>query len=233
MALDVSTGLARIAVLPLALLLHGAAPAPSGNLNVDFTQPSSNTRVPWGGQASYAVDVSYAGKSTKFGEIPGKFVVVRSSYAADGSGPIAGVLPEGLVQIAQSNCTGCHDFEASSAGPSFAAIAKRYSGHASATATLAAHIRNGSSGSWGGNMPPHPDMTPAQATAVAQWILTEGGDGAVHYHVGRSGSFRMSAPGKPAAHAAVVLSGYYAGPLKPGDGRKAAGGRSVVVVHGS
>jgi cytochrome c551/c552 len=226
--------IAAASAFSFAVLLH-AAPAAKG-AQVDITSPAEGSHHAWNSQVSYAVDASYDGKSTKFGELPANDAVLRVSYSANvdaASARRASPLPDALVQISQSNCTGCHDFTASSAGPSFAAIGKRYSGKVNAAAILAAHIRNGSSGAWGGGtMPPHPDLSPAQASAIAQWIVANGNDPAVHYSIGKSGSFRMAPVGKPGPHSGLVLSGFYTGPLKAGDSRAAAG-RTTVVVHGS
>jgi len=225
---------AALAAASFAFLLHAETPSPG--LSVDITSPADHSRLPWNAQAPYAVTVAYRGKSTRFGELPAKDVVLRAAFVPDADAPAArqaAALPEALVGISQSNCMGCHDFTASSAGPSFAAIGKRYAGQAAAVATLADHIRNGSSGAWGGGlMPPHPDLAPAQATAIAQWIVSHGNDPAVHYYVGASGSFRMSAPGAPGPRGGVVLSAFYTGPLDPGDTRAAAG-RDTVVVYGA
>ena len=227
-------GIAALAASSFAVLLDAAAPPPHG-LSVDITSPADHSRLAWSAQGSYAVTVSYNGKSSKYGEIPSNAVLLRTTYAADAdaSARRAEPVPQALVEISRSNCMGCHDFTASSAGPSFAAIGKRYGGKAAAVALLAGHIRNGSSGAWGGgSMPPHPDLSAAQATAVAQWIVTHGGDPAVHYYIGRSGSFRMAAPGTPGPRAGLVLSAFYTGPLEPGDDFNAAG-RHTVVVYGA
>jgi len=221
----------KIAGLSLAAL--AAAPAPNG-LTVDITSPAASSHAAWQSQVPYAVTVSYDGKSTKFGEIPSNTVVLRASYAANAeASPHPAPLAEGVAEIGQSNCTGCHDFNASSAGPSFVAISNRYSGKPGAVALLADHIRSGSHGGWGaGRMPPHPDMSAAQATAIARWIVSSGKDSSVQYGIGKTGSVRMAAPGKPAARAGLVLSAFYTGPLKPGDSRTSAAGRNTIVVHG-
>jgi cytochrome c551/c552 len=228
--------IAAIAASSFAILLHAAAPAPNQGLEVNITSPADRSHHPWNSQVAYAVTASYDGKSTKFGELPANDVVLRASYVADAESQTArraSALPEGLVQISQSNCMGCHDFAASSAGPSFAAIGKRYGGKANAASMLAAHIRSGSSGAWGpGKMPPHPDLSAEQATAMAQWITGFSNDPAAHYSVGKSGSFRMVAPAKAGPHAGLALSAFYTGPLKAGD-RRVASGRTVVVVYGS
>lgn len=228
--------IAAIAASSFAFLLHAAPPAPATGLSVDITSPADRSHAAWNAQTPYAAVVSYDGKSTKYGELPANAVVLRATYVADADAPSTrnvAPLSEGIAQISQSNCMGCHDFTASSAGPSFAAIAKHYAGNAAAVATLADHIRNGSSGAWGGGaMPPHPDMSAAQATAIAQWIVAHGNDPAVSYVIGKSGSFRMTAPAKPGPHAGMVVSAFYTGPLKEGDTRIATG-RDTVIVYGS
>jgi cytochrome c551/c552 len=228
--------IAAIAASSFAILLHAAAPAPNQALEVDITSPADRSHQPWNSQVAYAVTATYDGKSTKFGELPSNDVVLRATYVADADSQTArraSALPEGLMQISQSNCMGCHDFAASSAGPSFAAIGKRYGAKANATAMLAAHIRSGSSGAWGaGRMPPHPDLSATQATAMAQWIAGFSNDPAVHYSIGKSGSFRMVAPGKAGPHAGLALSAFYTGPLKAGH-RRVAAGRPIVIVYGS
>ena len=121
----------------------------------------------------------------------------------------------------------------SSYSATWVAHAKRYAGHVGAATMLAGHIRNGSSGTWGGGMmPPHPNLSPVQATAIAQWIVANANDPSVHYSIGKSGSFSMIAHGKPGAHAGMVLSAYYAGPIKAGESR-AGTGRNTVVISGS
>ena len=230
----IGLSIAAISASCFAVLLRAAAPA--SGAQVDITSPVDRSHLAWNAQAPYAVTASYNGKSTKFGELPPNDVVLRAVYLTNidaAAARHAAALPEGLVQISQSNCMGCHDFAASSSGPSFAAIAKRYAGRANAVATLAGHIRTGSSGAWGGGaMPPHPNLSPAQATAIAQWIVAQGADPAVQYSIGKNGSFRMSAPGKPGPHAGMALSAFYTGPIKAGESRAAAG-HSTIVVSGS
>jgi cytochrome c551/c552 len=228
---SIGASIAVLAASSFAILVHAA---PVAGLSVDFTSPADRSSVAWNAQAPYAVTAIYNGKSTKYGELPAKDVVVRATYTPDTAKAGAQApLDEGIVQISQSNCMGCHDFAARSSGPSFAAIGKRYTGHADTVAMLAGHIRSGSSGAWGGGaMPPHPDLSPAQATAIARWIVAHGDDPAVHYSIGKSGSFRMIAPGKPGPRAGLVLSAFYTGPLDPGETRTASG-RHTVVISGS
>jgi len=226
---------AVVLVSSLSAALLRAAPPASGP-QVDITSPTDRSRLAWQSQGSYAVTTAYDGKSTRFDEIPSTDVLLITTFVPNTDAPAArrvAPLPQALVDITQSNCMGCHDFNASSGGPSFAAIGNRYAGQPAAAATLAAHIRNGSRGAWGsGSMPPHPDLGGAQATAIANWIIAHGGDPAVLHYVGKSGSFRMIAPGEPGPRAGLVLNAYYTGPLK-GGGTRTAAGRNVVIVTGS
>src|SRR5271165_4131071 len=72
-----------------------------------------------------------------------------------------------------NDCSSCHAPDRESVGPSFAAIAKRYSGQPNALTKLSARIREGGSGNWGDvAMTPHPDVTAAQAKQMLAWILS-------------------------------------------------------------
>jgi cytochrome c len=76
-----------------------------------------------------------------------------------------------------SDCLSCHALDSQVVGPSWKAIAKRYSGQPpgqqSAAAALAARIRVGGSGKWGDvAMTPHSDLTDAQCRQIVNWILS-------------------------------------------------------------
>jgi cytochrome c len=70
--------------------------------------------------------------------------------------------------IKASDCSSCHAVDHQVVGPAYSDIAKRYAGQADAPAKLAAKIRDG-----GGGMTPHADMTEAQRTDIAKWILSQ------------------------------------------------------------
>ena len=65
--------------------------------------------------------------------------------------------------IKASDCSSCHAVDHQVVGPAYSDIAKRYAGQADAADKLAAKIRDG-----GGGMTPHPDLTDAQRTEIAQ-----------------------------------------------------------------
>lgn len=71
-------------------------------------------------------------------------------------------------------CTACHAASTKLVGPSFKDIAARYEKDARAADTLASKIKAGSKGTWGPvPMPPNPQLSDADAGALARWILTQ------------------------------------------------------------
>ncbi len=74
--------------------------------------------------------------------------------------------------VSGSDCSSCHALDSQVVGPSWKAIAKRYTGQAS-TAALAAKIRAGGAGKWGDvAMTAHPELTDAQCRQMVGWILS-------------------------------------------------------------
>ena len=71
------------------------------------------------------------------------------------------------------NCVACHAEQGRKVGPAYQDVAKKYAGVAGDTVSaLAANIRKGGSGRWGPiPMPAHPQVTEADARAMASYIL--------------------------------------------------------------
>ena len=69
-------------------------------------------------------------------------------------------------------CTICHAEREWLAGPAWADVAQHYRGNRHAAEIIAARIRAGmhSGGLW--HMPPHPEVSQADADAMARYILT-------------------------------------------------------------
>ena len=79
----------------------------------------------------------------------------------------------GLGLAASKNCLECHDLEKYVVGPSFKAIATKYAGVGGVRNRLSAKIRAGGVGVWGPvPMPVNNLVTDAEATALAEWVLT-------------------------------------------------------------
>ena len=70
--------------------------------------------------------------------------------------------------IQASDCSSCHAVDHQVVGPAYSDVAKRYAGQKDAPDKLSAKIRDG-----GGGMTSHPDLSEAQRTEIAQWILSQ------------------------------------------------------------
>jgi cytochrome c len=73
------------------------------------------------------------------------------------------------------NCMACHAVDKKMVGPSYQDVAKKYAGNKDAAAMLAEKIQKGSTpgkGNWGAiPMPANPQVSPADATKLAAWVL--------------------------------------------------------------
>lgn len=70
-------------------------------------------------------------------------------------------------------CMNCHAIDEKLVGPAFKSVAARYANDKDAEARLARKIREGGSGSWGVVPMPTNDVTPAEATQLAHWVLMQ------------------------------------------------------------
>jgi cytochrome c len=69
-------------------------------------------------------------------------------------------------------CYICHADNDPGAGPAYADVATRYRGNPKATATLVAIIKKGAHGGGPWHMPPHPEVSSADAATMARYILS-------------------------------------------------------------
>ena len=85
--------------------------------------------------------------------------------------PTSSLAGQALVQA--SDCLRCHGMDRRYVGPSFRQIADRYREQPDAANYLARKIREGSVGVWGRTvMPRHPQVTEAQSSDIARWLLS-------------------------------------------------------------
>lgn len=118
--------------------------------------------------------------------LPGRGYVAKVAAAATGqpgsvsSAQGAGTSAQGapavnaamLESFKKNNCAACHAPAAKGVGPSISMVADKYKGQ-DVTAQLAAKVRNGGSGAWGAiPMPPHPQLSDADASSLVRWMLT-------------------------------------------------------------
>ena len=91
----------------------------------------------------------------------------------------AGMLAAGHVQaedvqaLLQSyNCRLCHSDYESRTGPAYVDVATKYRGKKNAASTIVALIRKGVHGEGPWPMPPLPEVSPADARRIAEYILS-------------------------------------------------------------
>jgi cytochrome c len=118
------------------------------------------------------------------GQPPRNRVIVTADYVPSGMTPreVAAARDVGpdasmrhvraLSIIARSDCAVCHRTDTRFVAPSFREIARRYAGK-DVIERLAQKIIAGGKGVWGeAMMPPHPLLTPAEASLLAQYVLS-------------------------------------------------------------
>ena len=92
-----------------------------------------------------------------------------SSYGLDGGGgdPVQKLLTANA-------CLACHTLEKRVVGPSYREVAAKYAGDSGAASRLGEKIRKGGAGAWGPTpMPPHPQLSDGDLTAMVGWILQQ------------------------------------------------------------
>jgi cytochrome c551/c552 len=73
--------------------------------------------------------------------------------------------------LAANSCTACHGMTQKIVGPAFSDIAAKHKGNAGLESYLAIKIREGGVGVFGAvPMPPQPQLSTTEATAIARWI---------------------------------------------------------------
>ena len=97
-------------------------------------------------------------------------VLLLSTSAALAAEPAPPLDARALLQ--QYKCYMCHADDAPKAGPAYSDVAAAYRGNRLAPSSIAAVIRRGQHGSGPWNMPPHPEVSQAEAEAMAQYILS-------------------------------------------------------------
>lgn len=72
----------------------------------------------------------------------------------------------------QKNCLACHAADKKLIGPAYKDVAAKYAGQKDASDKLAQKIIKGGSGVWGAvPMPANPQVSEADAKALATWIM--------------------------------------------------------------
>jgi cytochrome c len=75
--------------------------------------------------------------------------------------------------VVKKNCLACHQIDKRKYGPNFKEVAAKYADQKNAADILARKIRRGGTGVWGPDvMPPQPQVSDAEARALARYVLS-------------------------------------------------------------
>ena len=85
---------------------------------------------------------------------------------------VADVRAQAPVLLQQYKCYYCHADTEAKAGPAFSDVAARYKGKSQAVGRLIAIVRNGRHGDGPWHMPPHPEVSEADAREMVRYILS-------------------------------------------------------------
>ena len=92
------------------------------------------------------------------------------SAAMSNAGIAAAETPQVLLQ--QYRCYICHSDDEPRTGPAYADVAAKYRGNSQAVAILAVTVRKGARGGGPWHMPPHPEVSDADAKTMVRYILS-------------------------------------------------------------
>jgi cytochrome c len=86
---------------------------------------------------------------------------------------VAGPVHADYDLVVKKNCLACHYVDKRKYGPSFQQVAAKYADQKNAAAVLAKKIMRGGTGVWGIDvMPPQPQVSAAEASALATYVLS-------------------------------------------------------------
>ncbi len=86
---------------------------------------------------------------------------------------MAGAASADQALAQKSACMSCHQVAKKVVGPAFQDVAKKYKGDAKAAEHIVGVIKKGGKGVWGQvPMPPHPQLSDADAKKLADWVLS-------------------------------------------------------------
>ena len=98
-----------------------------------------------------------------------KTVSLILAIIASGAGVARADAP---LLLQQYKCYFCHADNEAKAGPAFIDVAARYKGKSQAVTVVAATVKKGSHGNGPWHMPPHPEVSDADAKELARYILS-------------------------------------------------------------
>jgi cytochrome c len=105
--------------------------------------------------------------------IPKETLKMRNFMIAAAMMAVAGAAQADNALGKKYNCYACHAEASKKVGPAYKDVAKKYAGKADAVDYLTKKIKTGGSGVWGPiPMPPHPQVSDADAKALATYVMS-------------------------------------------------------------
>ena len=101
-----------------------------------------------------------------------QFVVLMLAAAMSAPGAGQATEPQAAALLSEHKCYLCHANDDQGAGPAFHDVAAAYRTNPDAVGIIAARVRQGMQGSGPWHMPPHPEISPDEARAIARYILS-------------------------------------------------------------
>jgi cytochrome c551/c552 len=100
-------------------------------------------------------------------EVLGPLVLMAALSAADFARA-----DDAVSMLQHYKCYVCHANDETRTGPAYADVAAHYRGNPKAVAVLEATIKRGAHGTGPWHMPPHPEISNADARTMARYILS-------------------------------------------------------------
>jgi len=180
---------------------------------VTIISPSMSSGFQWNSIIPYTIRVSdKEDGNSEYNEISPNEVFLFVTYFSDSSNSKKYLndqsLPDQkpLLRMRTSTCFNCHASKSKLIGPSFEAIAGRYSDKTAFVDGLAKKIIAGSSGTWGDvKMPPHPELQIGEAEELVRWILDNNSDPDHTFYTGIEGAIRTKEKPREASGKGVYM----------------------------
>ena len=191
-------------------------------VSIDF---KGKNRTFYFGENSLDYQVTVSDKedgSTSDGSIKAGEVAVTFDYVPAGFDPIEmasnqsgaesmAVLNIGRNLIEASDCKSCHQYDSTSIGPSYAAVAQKYPNTPENVKMLVSKVINGGSGVWGEHaMSAHPQLSEADAKRMIDYIFSMNEVTPTTASLPLEGSLNPEIPEGEDGQGGFLLRAYYA-----------------------
>ncbi len=170
---------------------------------------------------AYNILVKDKEDGTTADRIKAEEVAVTFDFLPDGFDPIAMAANQkgaedmasyaaGRNLIEASDCKSCHQYNTPSIGPSYVAVAEKYSPSEKNMNYLVKKIKEGGSGVWGEHgMSGHPSLSDVNAKRMVDYIFSFSKNNANTAQLGLSGKVSPQRPAYESANGKYVLRAYY------------------------